>query len=105
MQALNRWHLAVLGLAGPQAFSPARARRQPPPPEHPTIEPGAVDRLKATSARLAGAKSMSFTAVTAYVSPARNGEPMYYSTLSAVELRQPDKLRVVTPGGGPRRIT
>ncbi len=73
----------------------------PPPPEHPAIEPVAVEMLKATSQRLAGAKSMSFTAVTTYESPARNGQPLYYTTLSDVAVQRPDKLRVITPGDGP----
>jgi hypothetical protein len=66
-----------------------------------TIEPAAVERLNATSERLAGAKSLSFTTVTTYESPARNGQPLYNTTLSAVELQRPDRLRVITPGDGP----
>jgi hypothetical protein len=80
-----------------QAQPPA----QPPPPEHPAIESGALEKLKAMSQRLAGAKSMSFTAVTTYEAPARNGQPLYYATLSQVAVQRPDKLRVITPGDGP----
>ena len=87
------------------AFAPVRAQQpqppaQPPPPEHPAIEPAALDMLKATSQRLAGARSMSFTAVTTYESPARNGQPLYYTTLSQVTVQRPDKMRVITPGDG-----
>ena len=57
--------------------------------------------LKAMSERLAGAKSMSFTAVTTYESPARDGQPLYYATLSQVAMQRPNKLRVITPGDGP----
>src|SRR6202012_4498386 len=57
--------------------------------------------LKATTERLSGAKSMTFTAVTTYESPARNGQPLYYTTLSDVEVQRPNKLRVITPGDGP----
>jgi hypothetical protein len=72
-----------------------------PPPEHPAIEPAAVAMLKATSERLAGAKSMSFSAVTTYEALARNEQPLYYTTLSQVAVQRPNKLRVITPGDGP----
>jgi hypothetical protein len=74
---------------------------EPPPPDHPAIETAALDMLKATSQRLATAKSLSFTAVTTYESPARNGQPLYYATLSDVAVQRPNKLRVITPGDGP----
>ena len=73
----------------------------PPPPAHPAIEDQALAILKATSQRLAAAHAMSFTAVTTYESPARNGQPLYYATRSEVTMQRPDKLRVITPGDGP----
>jgi len=99
-------HLMVLFTLGVLVLAPARAQQPqppalPPPPEHPAIEPAAIEKLKAMSQRLAGAKSMSFTAVTTYEAPARNGQPLYYSTLSQVAVQRPDKLRVITPGDGP----
>jgi hypothetical protein len=99
-------YLAVPLLIVLFALAPAHSQQpvppaMPPPPNHPAIEPGALDRLKAACQRLAGAKTMSFTAITTYVSPASNGQPLYYSTLSAVEVQRPNKLRVVTPGDGP----
>lgn len=99
-------HLMVLLTLGVLVLAPARAQQPqppalPPPPEHPAIEPAAIEKLKAMSQRLAGAKSMSFTAVTTYEAPARNGQPLYYSTLSQVAVQRPDKLRVITPGDGP----
>jgi hypothetical protein len=98
-------HLAMLLTVGLLTLAPARAQQpQPPaqsPPEHPAIEPVALEMLKAMSGRLAGAKSMSFTAVTTYESPARNGQPLYYATLSQVAVQRPNKLRVITPGDGP----
>jgi hypothetical protein len=106
MPAFNARFLTALGLASVLAISLAQAQQQPrppterPPPEHPAIEPAALDKLKATSERLAGAKSMSFTAVTTYESPARNGQPLYYATLSAVTMHRPNKLAVITPGDG-----
>jgi hypothetical protein len=106
MPGLDRRILAVLGMLGALELAPAQAQQQQPPPgpqppSHPAIEPAALERLKATSQRLAGAKSMSFTAVTTYEAPARNGQPLYYSLLSAVEVQRPNKLRVTTPGDGP----
>ncbi len=65
------------------------------------LEPRAIDILKAASARLAAAKSMSFTAVVSYESPSRLGPPLVYSTRSEVTLQRPDKLRVITLGDGP----
>src|SRR5262249_2340238 len=56
---------------------------------------------KAASARLAAAKSMSFTAVATYESPSTLGPPLAYTTTSEVTLQRPDKLRVITPGDGP----
>ena len=98
--------LAMLLALGLVVFAPARAQQpqppaQPPPPEHPAIEPVAIEMLKAMSQRLAGAKSMNFTAVTTYELPARNGQPLYYATLSQVAVQRPNKLRVITPGDGP----
>ena len=99
-------HLAMLFVINLLALTPVRAQQphppaEPPPPEHPAIEPAALEMLKAMSQRLAGAKSMSFTAVTTYEAPARDGQPLYYSTLSQVALQRPNKLRVITPGDGP----
>jgi len=65
------------------------------------LEPQAIDLLKATSRRLAAARSMRFTAVTSYESPSRPGPPLVYTTKSEVLLQRPDKLRVITPGDGP----
>ncbi|TCK36277.1 hypothetical protein B0G84_5264 [Paraburkholderia sp. BL8N3] len=65
------------------------------------LEPQALALLKAMSARLAAAKTMSFTAVATYESPARTGQPLAYTTLSRVTMQRPDKLRVITPYDGP----
>jgi len=72
------------------------------PAFQPGLEPRAIDILKAASARLAAAKSMSFTAVVSYESPSRLGPPLVYSTRSEVTVQRPDKLKVVTLGDGPR---
>jgi hypothetical protein len=67
----------------------------------PGLEPHAVEILKAASARLAAAQSMSFTAVVSYESPSRLGPPLVYSTRSDVVMQRPDKLRVITHADGP----
>jgi hypothetical protein len=64
------------------------------------IEPKAVEILKAACDTLTGAAAMSFTAVNTYEKAARNGQPLYYTTLNQVTLQRPDKLRVITPGDG-----
>ncbi|MBB5460284.1 DUF2092 domain-containing protein [Paraburkholderia sp. Cpub6] len=65
------------------------------------LEPRAIEILKAASARLAAARSMSFTAVVSYESPSRLGPPLIYSTKSEVTMQRPDKLKVITLGDGP----
>ena len=96
------WVISASALA---QTTPLPVASAPPPAqaaEPPAIEPAAVDMLKAMSARLAAAKSMRFTAIDTYESPARNGQPLYYSTISKVTMqRNPDRLRIITPGDGP----
>ena len=65
------------------------------------LEPKAIEILKASSARLAAAHTMRFTAMVSYESPSRPGPPLVYTTRSDVTLQRPDKLRVITPGDGP----
>lgn len=66
------------------------------------IEPRAVDIIKAMSQRLAAAKSIQFTALVSEESPSRLGPALLYSTRSDVVLLRPNKLKVITPGDGPR---
>jgi len=66
-----------------------------------TIEPKAIEILKAACDRLAAARSMRFTAVVTYENPSRLGTPLAYTTKSEVTLQRPDKLRVITPADGP----
>jgi hypothetical protein len=87
------------------ASIPARGADAPPvPAAGPTapeaLEPRAIEVLKASSARLAAARTMSFTATAEYESPSRLGPPLVYTTLSEVTLQRPDKLRVITPADG-----
>lgn len=65
------------------------------------LEPRAIGILKAASAKLAAAQSMSFTAVASYEGPSLLGPPLIYSTKSQVTLKRPDKLKVITVGDGP----
>jgi hypothetical protein len=92
-------HLGAGGAAAQQAPPPATERAAPS--DAPALEPKAIEVLKASSARLAAARSMSFTAVVSYESPSRPGPPLVYTTRSDVTLQRPDKLRVISPGDGP----
>jgi hypothetical protein len=65
------------------------------------LEPRAMDLLKATSAKLAAAKSMSFTATVSYEYPSKLGPPIVYTSRYDVAMVRPDKLRVIMPGDGP----
>ena len=105
-------YLALWLLATPAMLLPGGAQAQPAPqahpppaaspePEHPAIEPAAVQMLQATSRRLAGLKSMTFTVVSTYESIARTGQSLYFTTQSEVTVQRPNKLRVLTPGDGP----
>jgi hypothetical protein len=70
-------------------------------PAAPVLEPKAIDLLKATSARLAAAHSLSFTALESYESQSRQGHPLVFANHSEVILQRPDKLRVLMLGDGP----
>jgi hypothetical protein len=67
----------------------------------PALEPRAIELLKASSSRLAAARTMSFTAVASYESPSRLGPALVYTTRSLVTLQRPDKLRVIQTADGP----
>ena len=90
--------------APPAASAPSAAAS--PAPASPLavglpLESKALDILKASSSRLAAARTMSFTAVASFESPSRLGPPLVYTTRSAVTLQRPDKLRVIQSGDGP----
>jgi hypothetical protein len=91
--------------AAPQAKAakPApKAAKKPAAPEFKMVlEPKAMDLLKATSARLAAAKAMSFTATVGYEYPSRLGPPIVYTSRYDVTMQRPDKLKIVMPGDGP----
>jgi len=87
---------AGIALAAPPATKKAPEVAGPPP-----LETKAVDILKASSAKLAAAKAMSFTAVVSYESSSRLGPPLVYTAKSDVTMQRPNKLKVVTLGDGP----
>ena len=99
--------LLVGGVALAQEAPPPTAAPPPQPrfalPKEPQLEPKAVELLQAMSATLAAAKTISFTSVATYESPARTGLPLAYTTISEVTVERPDKLRVITPADGPAR--
>src|SRR5262245_56383189 len=83
------------------AAPPGLTRAQPPGPPGPVLEPKAIEILKASSARLSAARTMTFTAVASYESPSMPGPALVYTTTSSVTVQRPDKLRVLTPADGP----
>ena len=65
------------------------------------LEPKAIEILKATSSRLAGAHTLTFTAVETFESPSRQGVPLVYGNKSEVTLQRPNMLRVILTGDSP----
>jgi len=99
---------ASMGVVASASGQPAPAAAPAPAPQagappagEPALEPKAIDLLKASSSRLAAARSMAFTAMVSYENPSRLGPPLVYTTRSEVTLQRPDKLRVITPGDDP----
>lgn len=98
------------------AFAGAVAAQQPAPAAKTAAKPAAkpkaqgaemvrearaMDILKATSARLAAAKTMSFVATATYEYPSQLGPAIAYTTRTEVLMQRPDKLRVITVADGP----
>jgi len=77
------------------------AEASPAPEATPSLEPKALDILKAASSRLAAARTMKFNAVHFYENPSRHGHPLAFTTKSEVTLQRPDKLRVIMSADGP----
>ena len=86
----------TLAQSQPANTDPAQQQTALPP----ALEPKALEILKAASAALSKASTLSFTAVSTYERAARNGQPLYYSSIHEVTMQRPDKLRVITPGDG-----
>jgi hypothetical protein len=73
----------------------------PAPAAGPTLEPKAIEILKAASSRLAAAHTLKFNAVEFFEGTSRHGHPLSFTTKSEVTLQRPDKLRVITSADGP----
>lgn len=85
-----------------QTAKPAKRAGTPSEPAFKLVlEPRAIELLKATSAKLAAARSMSFTAAVSYEYPSKLGPPILYTARYDVTLQRPNKLKVVMPGDGP----
>ena len=93
---------AAIALSPLAAFAQQAAQPAPDLGLKVEIEPKAMAVVKAMADKLAAAKSMSFTAITTYESPDRTGLPLLYLTSSEVTMQRPNKLKVITPGDGPR---
>ena len=100
--ALTLGLLAVTANAAQPAAKPAKAvRQQAAPAFKPILEERALELLKATSARLAAAKAMSFTATVSYEYPSKLGPAIVYTSRYDVAMQRPDRLRIITVGDGP----
>jgi hypothetical protein len=107
--------LALAAAAGAQTATPAApakpapaAKATKPAAKKPApsgfkyvVEPRAMDLLKAMSARLAAANSMSFTATVGYEYPSKAGPALVYTMRYDVTMQRPNKLRILMPGDGP----
>jgi hypothetical protein len=65
------------------------------------VEQRAIDLIKGASARLAAAKSMSFTAIVDIEYPSKLGPPLAYPVRYDVAMARPDRLRILQSGAGP----
>jgi hypothetical protein len=93
---------AVLGQTTPQTSKKVTGAKIPAPSTAPLqLDPKALEVLKATGDRLAGAHTMSFTAVELFENLTRQGAPLGYTAKYEVTLQRPDKLRVLKPADGP----
>ena len=88
--------------AKPAAAAKAKPARKPADAGFKLVlEPRAMELLRATSDRLAAAKTLQFTAVAGYEYPSKLGPPILYSVRYDVVMQRPDKLRILMPGDGP----
>jgi hypothetical protein len=79
----------------------AAAKSKPDDSPSLTLEPKAIDVLKAVGSRLALAHTISFTAVETFESLSRQGVPLVYANKYQVTLQRPNKFRVILAGDGP----
>ena len=97
--AVPAWAQAPAPAKAPTAK--AAAKKPAAKPFTPMLEARAVELLRATSGRLAAAKTLSFTALASYEYPSRLGPPIVYTMRYDVAFQRPDRLKVVVPGDGP----
>src|SRR5579864_7801220 len=65
--------------AAPANKSASQSKHTAATPPVPQLEPKAIELLKASSARLAAAHSISFTAIETYESQSRQGHPLVFA--------------------------
>src|SRR5690348_6383116 len=87
--------------AAKKRTKPVAAETSPAAEPTPSLEPKALDILKAASSRLAAAHTLKFTAIQFSESTRRQGHPLAFTTTSEVTLQRPDKLRVIILADGP----
>lgn len=92
---------ATCSAAQPAAKPAKTVKQAAPAPFKMVLEPRALDLLKETSARLAAAKGMSFTATVSYEYPSKLGPAIVYTSRYDVAMQRPERLRVLTVGDGP----
>jgi hypothetical protein len=95
--SVNVWAQAT----PPPAKKKPVEQKAPAAPPKLELEPKALEILKAASGRIAASHSVAFTAVELYESLSRQGVPLAYTTKYEVNLKRPDKLRVIMPADGP----
>lgn len=104
--ALSLVTLGVMAADAPAAAvksaKPGKAAKPVAAPAYkPIVEAKAMALLKASSERLAAAKSMAFTATASYEYPSKLGPAIVYTVRYDVSMQRPDRLRIVVPGDGP----
>ena len=94
--------ILAVGVASAQSKQkPAPHSNAAPVDTRPALEPKAIEILKATSDKVAGAHTLGFTAIELFESLSRQAVPLAYTTKYEVTLQRPDKLRVLMPADGP----
>ena len=96
---------AALVIATMFGLSTAIAQTTPapikaPPKQLPAIEQGALDIVKAMSAKLAGAKTLHFQVRVQSEAPSIDGIAVIYTSNSEFTLQRPNKLTAVRTGQG-----
>ena len=90
--------LVISGNANAQTTAPP-AKKSASQAKHaasqpvPELEPKAIELLKATSARLAAAHTISFTAVETFESQSRHGHPLIFASNSEITVQRPISYR------------